>query len=144
MTSATDEKEIFDFLDSLPTDDASSSNADATASAAINKSSGSGATQQTLKSGTDADGKKTNDDIFEFLDELEGKNKESGKKNNTYTKSSGSNDNNNKNEAKLESSNETIKDDEKSEGAGKKSTPVAPPLRTDEPVNDPITSIASW
>ncbi|GAV27804.1 hypothetical protein PMKS-001272 [Pichia membranifaciens] len=149
MTSATDEKEIFDFLDSLPTDDASSANVDAAASAAAAaKSSGSGATQPADKSVIGADGKKTDDDIFEFLDELEGKNKGSGKKKETDTKGNGSNDNN-KGESGLESSNETIRDDEKTgvkgaEGERKTFTSVEPPLRTDEPVNDPITSIASW
>lgn len=149
MTSSTDEKEIFDFLDSLPTDGASTANAETSSvSDATTKAPAAAAAKG--KTGTGgADGKKTDDDIFEFLDELEGKNKKDAKTKSTAKTESdakgsnnSSNNNNNKTEPSLESSSETLKG--RTDGEQVTGKPVEPPLATDEPVNDPITSIASW
>lgn len=125
MTSTTDEKEIFDFLDSLPTDE--------------NASTTAGTANATVGSTTIA---KSPSDALDFLDELEGK---KDKKETTKNENDKSLKVNNE---ELEKSNETIKNEKSNIIEKNEIKSVEPPLieskNNDEIVNDPITSIASW
>lgn len=108
---ATDEKEIFEFLDSLPTEGAEGSSA-----VVVEKGNG-------------------DDEILEFLDEIEGKTK----KESTETKEEP------KNEPK-EEPREEVSDESKDTGAkgeAEEATGKTPTSDAAE-VADPITSIASW
>ncbi|KAG0690070.1 hypothetical protein C6P40_003896 [Pichia californica] len=129
MPPSTDEKEIFDFLDSLPTD----------TNSAVNSTNTATTTNATI--GTKDSNLSSETNALDFLDELEGK-KTSVKKEVSNSKEKPTKEEAIKEEAIKE---EAIKEEPiKEENKDQQHKHVEPPLINNEPVNDPITSIASW
>jgi hypothetical protein len=115
--STKDEKEIFEFLDSLPTDDTTNTGSTSSTNDELKEKSG-----------------KSDAEILDFLDELE----ESNKKSTSETKNEIENSKKiGKNELKKEKFEEIEQQQEQQEQQEEIKS-------NSEPVNDPITSIASW
>lgn len=114
------EKEIFEFLDSLPTDD----------------SNNSASTSSTTDDNREKTSKSDDTEILEFLDELEESNKKKEMPKEEPKKKV-------KEELKKEVEEEP-KEEPKEELKEEVKEVAEKPVQNDEPVNDPITSIASW